>query len=324
MDRTAQKFIDCLDEAKQLLENHPAKDFTGTDLRTNPPSLESFDLTLFEEWSTFSETEFSQKPSIRLVQHLSCTGGTLICKCLAGMPNVTLLSEVNPLSQLHVSARPRFAPTDLTYLALQAKFPQFDELSKKIFKADIGVISRHARQTGKYLIVREHSHSDYLVGDSFSDGSVIKSILQDDHQLMCILTVRHPVDSYLSVVATGWTHFKPASFDEYCRRYLIFIDQNADVPLYKYEDFVEDPASQLRNMCQSLALPFNEDFIEIFDLNRLSGDSGRASNTIEKRKRRKFDKKFENEINESSNYLALCERLDYPASLNDPANTAKY
>ncbi len=317
MANNAQKFIDCLTDANQLLEDYPVVGFSGADISAHQLPQESFDLALFEEWSEFSEPEFPHKPSIRLVQHLSCTGGTIICKCLAGMPNVSLLSEVHPLSQLHVSDRPKFAPTDLTYLALLSKLPFIDELSKKIFKADVDVIAKHTAQTGKYLIIREHSHSDYLVGGSPGDAGIIKTLLQEDHQLLCILTVRHPVDSYLSLISTNWLHFEPATFDEYCRRYLIFIEHNKEVPLYRYEDFVDDPASVLLHMCKSLALPFNEDFQDIFDMNRLSGDSGRVSNIIEKRTRRSFKKEFETELNESTNYRELCDRLDYSICLNE-------
>ena len=232
------------------------------------------------------------------------------------MPNVALLSEVNPLSQLHVSYKPKFAPTDLTYLALQGKFPLFDELSKKIFKAEIDVISKHVQELGKYLIIREHSHSDFLVGDSSSDVSIIKKLLKDDYPLLCVLTVRHPVDSYLSLISNeGWTHFTPTTFDEYCKRYLLFIEHNKHVPVYKYENFLANPESEINLLCKTLKLPFNEDFRDIFDLNAMSGDSGRASNTITARERREYDGHFLAEAENSTNFAALCKALDYESSL---------
>lgn len=36
---------------------------------------------------------------IRTIHHMACTGGTVFSKCLAVMPNVALLSEVNPLNR---------------------------------------------------------------------------------------------------------------------------------------------------------------------------------------------------------------------------------
>ena len=39
------------------------------------------------------------RPLIHTVHHLACTGGTVISKCLAAMPKVALVSEVNPLNR---------------------------------------------------------------------------------------------------------------------------------------------------------------------------------------------------------------------------------
>ena len=215
-----------------------------------------------------------------------------------------------------------FAPSSLPAAdgdrrALQGKFPLFDDLSKKIFKANIGVISKHVQELGKYLVLREHSHSDFLVGSSSSNVSIIKKLLKDDYPLLCVLTVRHPIDSYLSLISNeGWTHFTPATFDEYCKRYLLFIEHNKDVPVHKYEDFLANPETEIKLLCKTLNLPFNEDFQDVFDLNAMSGDSGRASNVISARKRREFDDNLRAEIEESTKYVQLCETLCYETSID--------
>ena len=311
MKSNTQKFIECLEEAEDILEDYPSVNFSGVDFNLKYADPEHFNLALFEHWSEFCEPDTQQKLPIRIIQHLSCTGGTLISKCLAAMPNVALLSESNPLSSLQVVSESRCAPTDLTYLATQGNFPLIDELSEKIFQADIDVIAKHIKQLGKYLVIREHSHSDYLVGESPNESSTVRKLLKNEYPLLSILTVRHPVDSYLSLLNNGWVHFKPETFDEYCNRYLYFIKHNNDVPTYKYEDFVDAPDIELRRICESLNLPFNEDFQDIFDLNRLSGDSGRSSTTITKRERREFDKDLYTEIIDSTNFKKLCNILEY-------------
>ena len=45
------------------------------------------------------------KPVIRIIHHLACSGGTLISKCISAMPNVYLLSEVHPFTDLGIGAR---------------------------------------------------------------------------------------------------------------------------------------------------------------------------------------------------------------------------
>ena len=303
--------MDCLIDANELLENYPSVGFSDANYNASQSSQDNFNLALFEEWSKFSEIEVPQKPPIRVIQHLSCTGGTLLSKCLAAMPNVALLSEVNPLSKMLLGSMTRCAPTDLTFLAKQGGFPLVEELSEKIFRADINVISEHVKQLGKHLLIREHSHSDYLVGKSSNEYSTIRKLLNDDYPMLSVLTVRHPVDSYLSLLKLDWITFTPKTFEEYCKRYLSFIKQNQNIPLYKYEDFVENPSTELRHICQTLELPFNENFQDVFDVNAFSGDSGRSSSIIEKRERRQIDEGVSIEINESAKYLQLCELLKY-------------
>jgi len=313
----AEKFLDCLQDAGQLLEDYPAVTHTGAGRALGHEQAEHFDLALFEKWSEFFDADFQQKSPIRIIQHLSCTGGSLICKCLAGLPNVALLSEVNPLSELHVdSTPPGFAPTDLIFLSKRGGLPLINELSENIFKAEIEVIAKHARQFGKHLVIREHSHSDFLMDSAPNESSTIRRLIKKDHPVISVLTVRHPVDSYLSMATLGWHSFSPNTFEEYCRRYTLFIEHNKDVPVFKYEDFISDPLNEMKRLCKSLQLPFNDDFLDIFDINPMSGDSGRTSHIIEKRERRKFDDKFQKELDESVNYKALCDALGYVTTLD--------
>lgn len=256
------------------------------------------------------ELNLEQKSPVRVIQHLSCTGGSLISKCLAAMPDVLLLSEVNPFCRLHVDSERRFAPTDLTYLAIQGRFPFVDQLSEKIFNASLDVISKHANSLGKYLVIREHSHSHFLIGDAQTKIRTVKTILEQDYQVLSVLTVRHPVDSYNSMISNEWLHFNPKTFDEYCRRCQLFLDDNKGSSVYKYEEFVSEPQKVMRGLCKTLNLPFNENFQSAFNSN-IMGDSGRTSDVISKRERREINDEFRQEINASTEYIRLCEMLRY-------------
>ena len=248
---------------------------------------------------------------VRLIHHLSCTGGTIISKCIAAMPNVVLLSEVNPASELPRTSIVRFAPTDMIRLAKQSGIPSFDDLRIKLFRAEIDEVIKHTRNLGSRLVLRVHSHSDYLVGDISSQPNYVKNSLDGRHSSVSVMTVRHPIDSYLSLVQKKWIHFNPQTFDEYCRRYLAYLEHNQNDPLFKYEDFVYDPKRVIKSICKALSLPFNEDFIDLFELIKLTGDSGRTSNEISLRSRRKDDGSLLRSARNSSNYETLCEQLDY-------------
>jgi len=318
MKSDAQKFIDCLDDAVRLLDDNPTIHFPATNLQLEHAPTEQFDLALFEQWSDACEPAEQKQSPIRIIHHLSCTGGTLIGKFLAAMPNVSLLSEVNPLSTMDDEHRAGFAPTDMIYLTRQARFPLANELSQKLFKADIQVILEHIRNLGRYLILREHSHSFYHVDPTPNEVDSIREFLNENHSLLSIVTVRHPIDSYLSLLNNDWLRFSPATFDEYCRRYLLFLESHKNEPVFKYEMLIDNVQEQMKLICEVLSLPFSEDFLDLFDLFQLSGDSGRASSTIGRRSRRKYNSEFVQEANQSSMYSRLCEELDYDPVLTDP------
>lgn len=316
MEKDLQKFIATLEDATHLLNDYPGVSQKNRDFPISLAETAATGFELLEDSSGIFEDILKNKPPVRIIQQLSCTGGTLISKCLASLPNVALLSEVNPLSKLMTKGHPRFSPTDMTYLAVHGRFPLIDELSEKIFKAEINAISEHARLLGQHLVIRDHSHSDFLVGESACERGTVRRLLEEDHKLLSLVYVRHPVDSYLSLINNGWVHYTPDTFDEYCKRCTLFIECNEDSALYRYEDFVKDPHTQLGLICKSLQLPYGEDFNHIFDANVLSGDSGRSSNTIQTRERREYDSEFRTEALKSNTYLKLCDILDYDPSLD--------
>ena len=308
MISATEKLTDCLEAAKKLLSDYPRSDFLLTDNADHSTQ----DLTLFERCIEFCNAGIPQEMEpVRLIQHLSCTGGTIISKCIAVMPNVVLLSEVNPASELPITSTVRFAPTDMIQLAKQSGIPSFDDLRIKLFRAEIAEVIKHTRNLGGRLVLRVHSHSDYLVGDIASQPNYVKNSLDGRHPLVSVMTVRHPIDSYLSLVQNNWIHFNPQTFDEYCRRYLVYLDHNQNDPLFKYEDFIYDPKQEIKSICKALSLPFNEDFMDLFELIKLTGESGRASNKISVRSKRKDDGSLLRSARNSSNYQKLCAQLDY-------------
>ena len=60
--------------------------------------------------------QFAPAEPIRSVHHLACTAGSLISRCIAALPNVVLLSEIDPLSRMQAAAsgaKPLFALTEI-------------------------------------------------------------------------------------------------------------------------------------------------------------------------------------------------------------------
>jgi len=314
MNLTTKKLADCLEDAEKLISTSPASAEWGATQALDSITDEYRRLSPLKKLANiFSRNNYLSVEPIRVIQHLSCTGGTLFGKCIAAMPNTVLFSEINPLStQLFLSgASPEFCPTDVISLARLGKAPAIDDLCEKVFQSEMRVVEKHLRNYGQRLVLREHSHSSFLVGSESTSTKTIPQLLDGVSTLVSIVTVRHPIDSYLSLQNNGWIHFDPATFDEYCHRYLTFLSSNKDAPVYKYENLLESPEDTLQQICDYFEIPYNQDFQDYLEIVPATGDSGRASIHIGVRERRPVDEALLLEARSSGNFKKLCELLDY-------------
>jgi hypothetical protein len=253
------------------------------------------------------------RPVMRTVHHLSCTGGTLFAKCLAAMPNVLLLNEVDPLSKIRFSEeRPEFTPTDTIALVRQGDPRISEDVLVGMFLADMDYLGREEARGGRAVVLRDHSHSHFLFGDDVPARSTLREMLLDRFEVRSVLTVRDPIDSYLSMSGLGWHNlFSPSSLDEYCRRYEIFLDRYAGIEIVRYEDFVADSKGVMSRVCATLDLTYSDEFTDLFGVMRFSGDSGRSSNTIGSRSRRTIPTEIADMAKASHHYRRLAEILHY-------------
>nr|WP_320136358.1 sulfotransferase [uncultured Amphritea sp.] len=253
----------------------------------------------------------SEKPTIRIIHHFACSGGTLISKCLSAMPNVYLLSEVHPLSKNHITGKPKYLPSDVTTLARYANIPNVDNLASQLFVENIVTTHNFVKELGATLLLREHTHIDYCVGSEIAKSSIVEDILSPYFNFKHVVTVRNPIDSYMSLIKAGWVQFMPGTFDEYCKRLIAFIGRYPERNIFKYEDFVEKPDKQLNKICNCLGLEFNEQYFDFFDIFSVTGDSGRKSSDISKRERYVIGLDLLHEIKHSSNYKKITKKLKY-------------
>lgn len=256
------------------------------------------------------EAETTIEP-IRIIHHFACTGGTLISKCLAVMPNTVLLSEVDPFSKMTAS-KSNFAPTDLIRLIRAVDPVSAGEVEGAIFLAGLRVAHQFYSRRGSRIVLREHTHSRYCMGDGVREGLTMSELVAQALPILSVITVRHPLDSFLSLLNNGWeTYFTPSTIGEYARRYHAFLDAYPDVSIYRYEDFVKGPEEAVRQLCSELRLTFNAMALESFSAVKLTGDSGRSSGKIALRERRAVPSDLSEELTHSNDYQQLCARLGY-------------
>lgn len=254
---------------------------------------------------------------IRTLHHFACSGGTLICKCLAAMPNVTLLSEIDPLSRMQtVKPQHPFLPTDLLYAARVARHPIDDAVTLEVFGAALTRLHEALSARGGYLVLRDHAHSQFCSDTAPAERPTLREIAARSAPVLSVITLRHPLDSWLSLNSNGWVHFRPHTLEEYARRYMRFLDHYEGQPRIRYEDFVTAPDAVLDQLCGLLELPFVPGSAELIRGIRLSGDSGRNTGRIAPRPRRALPDGLVTEAEKSASYVRLCERLGYdPAAI---------
>jgi len=307
---TVQKLADTLQEALSLLKDTAyAPSDAGAEVVEHGNLLQQC-LALCEQGQLRAQPE-----AIRTVHHFACTGGTLISKCLAAMPNVQLLSELDPLSTIAVNAdHPRFAPTDMVMQMHQSSRGTRQEVLVELFRSELKVIHAEASRLGQRLVLRDHAHSHFCTGPRIADRPAFRALLPTSLPVRSIVTVRHPLSSYASYVERKWNQFSPATMDEYCRRYLAFLQEYVGVPRLRYEDFVANPAESLQRACVELDLPFSPDFLDLFSVFKLTGDSGRSGSVIEARPVRAAAKAMLEEAQASVNYQRLVSELGYDSN----------
>ena len=250
---------------------------------------------------------------LRSVHHFACTGGSLISKCIALMPNVTLLSEIDPLSRLMVDPEnPMFTPSDMIYGARVALRTVSEDTLVRMFLAALDVLHRDVQKSGGFLVLRDHAHSQFCSDSAPAERPTLRDLMLQSGPVHSVVTVRHPLDSYLSLHKNNWAHqFTPTTLEGYAQRYQTFLARYEGAPRFRYEDFVEAPDLILEQICDALKIPYRENAESLLSIVRISGDSGRSSNQIKTRERAPIGENMRTEIAQSPTYSALCEALGY-------------
>ena len=262
--------------------------------------------------------------TIRILHHWACSGGTIISRSIASLPNVLLLSEVHPLAHLRLpSEGPEYCPTDLIRQVCLDHNNRDPVLCMALWKGAIDSLQRELLKQELCLVLRSHSHIDFFTGPFPAESSLVSQSLISRHRLLELFSVRHPLDSWISMTKMGWDkHFRFVSFAEFCRRCLAMTKAFANMPILRYEDFTLAPQKSLQSICKQLELGYSEAGLTNLESIALSGNSGRASNRITPRLRQPIPTSIQHELGMlqggavDSPYTELCDELGYdPDSL---------
>jgi hypothetical protein len=248
----------------------------------------------------------SEGATLRLVHHLSSSGGTIISKCLAVMPRTVLLSEIHPTTVHRVEFFP-IDPLGQLIWNYPRLAPPIDVLYEQ-FRSRLKPVVDVCASLDKILILRDHSHSDYLTNQEPAGRLV--AALRPAFELRRAATIRDPIDAWLSMTASGFDyHVK--GFDDYCGRVVKFVMDHQDIRFWRYEDFIARPATVMAELCRHLEVPFDAQFVSRYNNVTLTGDSGRKPATITTLPRRQMPDGFLTTVRSSRGYGIIAERFGY-------------
>lgn len=244
---------------------------------------------------------------IRTLHHLSATGGTVISKTIAAQPNTVLASEVGPFI-----GKPKFMPFDPVAQYLRQVPKRRRKGVESIFAERMRQCIAMAEEDGVAFVMRDYAHIDFLGAPSknAAKGTLVGLIDTLGIERRSVVTIRHPVDSWLSLQKNNWDKHVD-DFDDYCVRSLSFLDAYEGCAVFRYEDFVADAGSVVAAICGALAVDYSPDWTKRWAAIRLTGDSGRKSESISPRPRREMSAETAREIAASPAFARLAERTDY-------------
>ena len=203
------------------------------------------------------------KPELPVLHSLARTGGTLVSKCLACMPGHVLLSEVHPRAAFFdpmVQAHEWFGL--LTESELKAFFAPKD----KSYSDAIKFIHSRCVERGKKLIIRDWTHVDFTPGSYPVKPTLHLSQVEElsrHFNVKNIALVRHPVDSYLSLIRLA-DYRGRLRVSTYLKGFRAYAEIAVKTGFVRFEDFCTQPAVVLGKVCDALGLEFDPDFEKRF------------------------------------------------------------
>lgn len=215
------------------------------------------------------------------------------------MTRVGLLSEQHPLRAM----RERYDPYLHAFWQGWGSENEFIEG----FRAQTQILHDAAAKHDKALVIRDWTHADYFGSERLR--SMTASSLEGHFNLIRAATVRHPIDTWLSMTSSRFLEFDHA---EFLRRFLAFAEMTASMAVIRYEDVCRSPQKAIAELCTALDVNFEEDFLDrLSSVIWVTGASGRKGDLPEPRPRQAISNEDYDKLVGNPMMAEICSRLGY-------------
>jgi protein O-GlcNAc transferase len=212
------------------------------------------------------------KPTLRILQNLARSGGTIISRCLASMDGVALLSEIHP------TQRQVFSPTQQAREWYGLDVPYLED-----FVESIRVLEEKFHARGQTLVIRTWNHVDFMPCQWNRQSPTMRPALCDqlreafDLRRVAITREPGPMWESLTRFLADWDC---CSYEAFLEGHRCFSKMANSVGRIEYETFCQTPHSAMLRMCRLLGLPYDATFIDKWQAYRnITGDVGSFDRT---------------------------------------------
>lgn len=202
--------------------------------------------------------------SIVLMVCFARSGGTLLNRCIGMLPDVVVISEINPLG----SGSGREGDSYQT-VHEQAKHWFGVEIPAVGFTQELRALSAWCDANGRRLVHRDWPYINFTP-HSFNGYAPPNRLLTLDElsaigEVIPFAFVRDAIDIWLST--------KPP-MEPFFQEYRTYVDSllETGMPVFKYEDFTADPGRVMRELCEATGLTFRESFRDYMSFTHVNGD----------------------------------------------------
>lgn len=195
--------------------------------------------------------------SIILMINYARSGGTILSKCLASLENTVLISEVNPKANALYSIQEQ----SLKWYNIKLKQNNYIKAVLELYEI--------CNKKNKKLIIRDWTFIDFTPchQNNFSPSYKLSHLemLKKETEVIPFCFIRDAIDIWIS-------RWMPPHFFPHYKKY-VEAALNANLPLYKFEDFCEEPESLLKAICNQTSLDYSENYKNYIHYNNITGDN---------------------------------------------------
>ena len=200
--------------------------------------------------------------SVAIYYSFARSGGTLLNKCLGCDANNIVLSEINPAGfclGIADQANKWFG------LISDAELDSFRRLS---YVEQIAHLTQICQARGKMLIIRDWTALNFLEGvhPLWTPSRVLEQeyyFAGHDCKIRAVVFARRS-DQVYSSIKSQLPQFHHLGEEDFSKAYRDFACSVAHWPVFRFEEFTEDPRGSLKSIAEHLACGYAENFHQTF------------------------------------------------------------